>query len=137
MGRKHSLSAIASDWVNTPLTHINQRVTPDRHCTLPAQIKKTRPLSPPLPSRGSSGGAHEAALLLFHRLRISISNSRWYKSSECVCSRCYAFGYVTSSRDIFPMACICRTLWMYDPRLITKMQGGNSGKHDVKYLYIF
>lgn len=43
MGRKHSLSAIASDSVNTPLTHINHRVTVNRHCMLPAQIK-----NPPL-----------------------------------------------------------------------------------------
>lgn len=52
MGRKHSLSPIASDSVNTALTHINHRVTENRHCMLPAQIKNRLCLA--LPSSVSS-----------------------------------------------------------------------------------
>lgn len=53
MGRKHSLSPIPSDSVNTLLTHINHHVTVNRHCTLPAQIKNCLCLA--LPSSYSSG----------------------------------------------------------------------------------
>lgn len=58
MGRKHSLSPIASDSVNTPLTHINHRVTANRHCMLPAQIKKCLCLAlpPPVSSGEHTGG---------------------------------------------------------------------------------
>lgn len=74
MGRKHSLSPILSDSVNILLTYINHRVTVNRHCMLPAQIKKL-PLSHAMPAPLQLWGITLAALLLFHKLYISISNS--------------------------------------------------------------
>lgn len=58
MGRKHSLSPIPSDSVNTLLSHINHHVTVNRHCVLPAQIKNClclAMLSSPSPGEHTGG----------------------------------------------------------------------------------
>lgn len=59
MGRKHSLSPIPSDLVNTLLTHINHHVTVNRHCMLPVQIKNCLCLALPSPS---SSGEHTGGI---------------------------------------------------------------------------
>lgn len=60
MGRKHSLSPIPSDSVNTLLAHINHRVTVNRHCALPFRLKSAFVLLLPFP-RGSGEHTGSAA----------------------------------------------------------------------------
>lgn len=87
MGRKHSLSPIPSDSVNTLLTHINHRVTVNRHCALPLRLKSAFVLLCLFPV--ALGNTLEV-LLLSHKLCISISNRCAYKCSGYVHSQQYA-----------------------------------------------
>lgn len=87
MGRKHSLSPIPSDSVNTLFTHINHRVTANRHCVLPLRLKSAFVSLCLFPV--ALGNSLEV-LLLFCKLCISISNRCAYKCGEYVHSQQYA-----------------------------------------------
>lgn len=87
MGRKHSLSPIPSDSVNTLLTHIHHRVIVNRHCALPLRLKSAFVLLCFFPV--ALGNTLEV-LLLFCKLCISISNRCAYKCGEYVHSQQYA-----------------------------------------------
>lgn len=87
MERKHSLSPVPSDSVNTPFTHINHHVTVNRHCALPLRLKSAFVWLCLFPV--ALGNSLEVPLL-FPKLCISISNRCAYKCSKYVHSQQYA-----------------------------------------------